>query len=135
MCMIDGGDDTWESFARIERRARVEHTCGECHRTIEPGEIYERGGGVSHEWGRGVYTSKTCAHCVAAREWLLHECRGWVWEGVREDLYEHFDGFNYTEPERLRLGRYLIGMRRKWKAFSGDGLMQEEIGRKELARQ
>lgn len=41
MCLYDDGDTYgFVSMGSGERRARVEHKCLECSRTIEPGESY-----------------------------------------------------------------------------------------------
>lgn len=47
-------------------RARKSYHCEECHRTIQPGERYERTFGV---WSGDVMTYVTCEQCHDAREW------------------------------------------------------------------
>lgn len=106
MCAIDDAEP-WTVFTSTMRRAAKSHTCGECHRTIEPFERYEYAKGmIDKTWL--VY--RTCEHCIAARSWLLVWCRGWMYEYVLEELGEHWiEGYR-----SFMLGRFIIGMRRKW---------------------
>lgn len=62
-------------------RARKQHRCCECHRTIEPGEHYENIRGVC--CGEMVIM-KTCPFCVRVRDDLvsMHYCV--VYEGLWE---------------------------------------------------
>ena len=108
MCRADG-DSAPEFFTDATPTARKEHKCGECGRTIHPGEIYER---FSGKWDGWMGAFKTCAHCVAARWWLHIACGGWLFGEVRDELVEH-----WWESDSLRsitLGRLIAGMRRKW---------------------
>ena len=41
MCMIDEADE-WMLYSERQRRARKEHRCTECRRTIEPGSAGPR---------------------------------------------------------------------------------------------
>jgi hypothetical protein len=67
-------------------RARVEHRCCECHRTILRGERYEYVSALSdgHFWA-----AKTCAECVGIRAALV--CGSWIygdlWEAVEEEVF------------------------------------------------
>lgn len=115
MCMADDGDGFVVSSSAT-RRARRRHECGECGRLIEPtlGERYEHATGLYEgHW----QTFKTCGHCVAARSWLMVTCNGFLYNGVLEDLEEHWD-----ESWELRshyLGRAILGMRRRWSRRDG----------------
>lgn len=119
MCMVDGADTDWTPFATVERRARKEHRCGECGRTIEPGESYWILGGVAEGT---IYRTKTCAHCKAGPcAWLVKHCRGYLLEGVLEDIEEHWD---YPDPAlglggMAEVGRLLVSMRRRWRRHDG----------------
>lgn len=112
MCMYDG-DSYWKMASSKTVRANKEHRCSECGRAIVSGERYESFTGLSADWD-GWFYSKTCEHCVAARRWLEVECRGWLYEAVREDLAEHFG-----EQPDLALGRLIVGMRRAWRRWDG----------------
>src|SRR3990167_7116206 len=100
MCMIDyANDGDWQCLSAPRMvKARKDHHCGECHRTISKGETYEHGRFVD-DYGFPVV--RTCAHCVAVRSWLVVQCGGWLYEGVLEDLAEH-----WQENWECR-GRYL----------------------------
>jgi hypothetical protein len=121
MCMIDGADGEARVSESTMRRAAKSHRCGECGRTIERGEVHEY---ASMLWDDGVaewHHHRTCAHCIAARHWLLVQCDGWCYSMVREDLEEH-----WNEDITLRtvsLGRLIVGMRRGWKRLTDDRLM------------
>ncbi len=112
MCRIDDAERC-EFNSAATFKARKTHKCGECYRTIEPGETYERAIGVMQG---DFFTYKTCAHCVAARGWLVRECRGYIYSQVEEELREHWreDGIHTRE-----LARLIWGMRRKWTRRNG----------------
>lgn len=113
MCMI--GDDFVEMLRSEDRRARKEHRCEECRRTIEPGETYRFEAWV---FDGTLDQQKTCAHCVAyARPWLLDNCDGWIYQAMYEDIFEHFP---HGTEEPLKCGRIIVGMRRKWRRRDGE---------------
>jgi hypothetical protein len=109
MCRI--GDDYDETDVnRTERRqARKAHRCGDCTRTIEPGETYDH---TVMLYDGYWSTYKTCAHCRAAARWLATECGGWVADEVGDELFEHWD----EDPRycTLGLGRLIVLHRAKW---------------------
>lgn len=83
MCVDYDPPTVWRNQMR---RARKAHRCGECGREIASGETYEVCAGLSE----GVwYDGKTCEHCVAAREWLMRICSGYLVGYVKEELAEH----------------------------------------------
>ena len=119
MCAIDGCDDNFTVYElRDIRKARKEHQCDECTRTIAIGEPYLYAFGVFDGDGNSYHM---CAHCRVAANWLRENCGGFLHCGVTEDIEEHI-----REYPDLRRGllRFQIGFRRKWKRFSGDGLMR-----------
>lgn len=64
MCLYVDDDGSWVEMKPARRvKARKQHTCGECHRTIEPGEQYETWTGIVED--EHFYTGKACAHCMA----------------------------------------------------------------------
>lgn len=93
--------------------ARKEHKCYECGRIIRVGEKYEY---TAAKWDGDIHFIKTCSHCKAAKQWLVKQCGGYVWGGVKEDLREHM---SYAW---LKVGRLVVGMRRQWEK-RGHGLM------------
>lgn len=120
MCMVDSYDGDWVPFARRMRKARKEHKCAECARTIAAGETYAYDSGLTE----GEFSdSKTCAHCLIACAWLQRECHGYFMSMVMEDVQEHFDCLDVPDMPRFWLGRVLVGAKRKWRRFDGAGLM------------
>lgn len=116
MCMMEYGERAVVERTEMPRNRDPKRRCGECGRPIAVGEQYEHMRGLFD----GTWCSeRTCLHCLAARDWLSRECGGWVYGHVYEDLQEH-RGENVSQPG---LGRFIVGMRRKWKRFKGEGLM------------
>jgi len=70
------------------RSARRSHECGECGRTIEPGERYESTFGV---WDGRASTEKTCSDCLSVRGELF--CEGWAYGELYQSLAEHIAEF------------------------------------------
>lgn len=71
-------------------RARKQHDCGECGRTIAPGETYEHVRGL---WDGDWSTHKTCLGCKRIRQ---HFCSdGWLY-GELSELIRDCIGFDYT---------------------------------------
>jgi len=69
-------------------KARKEHKCCECHRTIKPGEHYQRVTGV---WDHDPNTFKTCTECadLASRfrrfiEYAYNPPFGYLFEEMKE---------------------------------------------------
>lgn len=116
MCSIDG--DQPHAYSDHDRRARKDHKCDECSRTIERGETYRRAFSV---YDGSVYTYKTCAHCQVGQAWLLENCDGFMHHGLIEEMEEHAQ----TYPDhRFGFLRIKAGMLRKWRRFDGAGLMR-----------
>lgn len=111
MCRIDDCDTQVYSSKHVT--ARKSHVCDECHRSISPGERYlyaffvSEGGGVS---------CHTCAHCLAAAEWLVKNCGGWVHAQVLEELVEHQGDYPNI---REALQPLVDGIAAKWSAPDG----------------
>lgn len=114
MCAIDDGDGGYVVSSSQMRKARKVRVCGECARAIAIGEQYECASGLyDGRWDRHY----TCAHCVAARSWLLVECNGWLYRGVLEELGEHWGyGELYRSPW---LEQAIAGMRAHWRTQDG----------------
>lgn len=110
MCVDDyEPSDVWSATVR---KARREHRCDECGRTIVPGERYEH---VSSLYDGSWSTLKTCPHCLAASQWLRIVCRGYLVGNLHEELLEH-----WREDELYRslwLGRAIVGMTRQWRGL------------------
>lgn len=63
MCDCDT-DDPPTFFESDMRKARKEHRCVECRRSIHAGDRYEYAAGV---WDGDFYAFKTCLRCVGLR--------------------------------------------------------------------
>lgn len=89
--MCDGNPP--QAFSAYNRKARKEHKCCECHKTIQPGETYSYASGI---WDGEPKSYKSCRGCVGIeRHYMdIHECHppfGMLAEYIREDLYGGFD--------------------------------------------
>ena len=113
MCMIEACDSYTTALDLGERKARKDHRCNECYRTINKGELYEYFYGIGEG---GLFTNKTCSHCQVAVSWLNAECDGYVFESVREDILEHVREGIYGYD----LARLYVGMRRRWQKKNGE---------------
>lgn len=94
-------------------RARKSHTCSLCHRSIEPGEIYNRQ--VNAYDGR-AWTFKTCVQC----DRMNYEV-GFAWI---EYSYGNDAGYTHETvhdwyPSTIREARLKIGWKRKWRHRDG----------------
>ena len=88
-------------YRRTEvKAARKEHKCEECRRKIKPGESYELVFGM---WDGRADTFKTCAHCLALREWVKAHvpCFCWAHGNIREDAIETAMGYAHEAPGLL----------------------------------
>lgn len=115
MCMVDGADDRCNILRDENRKARKVHLCSECARKIQPGETYNL---QVAQWEGTVDDYKTCQHCEVAKRWLTQECGGYLYQGVEEDISEHA-----SEYRNIGLWRLVVGFRRNWGRFDGQGLM------------
>lgn len=114
MCMIDDAEP-WEFFHEQRRKAAKEHRCGECGRTIAPGEQYRYCVGKLDDF----CVMRQCLHCQEVARWLSVACNGYLFHAVQEDLFEHITGHeSYLRTAPLtRLGRW---MRADWRDRNGD---------------
>lgn len=109
MCRVDYADGAHVSTQNV-CTARKEHPCVECRRTIRPGERYERA-----KWldDFGWCSVATCVQCMAAREWLVAECGGWIYTEVLDELVEHWE--ESAEYQTWQLGRLIACMKTRWR--------------------
>lgn len=97
MCRAEGGDPP--EFSRSKTcRARKPHKCDECGRQIEAGELYRYDFMISEG---SAYYFHTCAHCVVPAGWLTHNCGGFVFGEVREEIEEHAEEYPDLAPQLL----------------------------------
>lgn len=91
-CSVDGSDSP-ECYTSKMRKARKEHKCGECDRTIYKGEEYEYFSGI---WDGQASNYKTCLGCMRLRDDLCPD--GFVFERLAEHIQE-CTGFDYLTNE------------------------------------
>jgi len=113
--MVDDADGTCEVWQESHRKARKQHQCQECGRTIKPGERYMFIFTVFEGEARG---NKVCAHCEIACDWLRSNCGGYMLHAVEEDIDQHVE-----EYRRMDIARLAVGMRRNWQRIRKAGLM------------
>lgn len=128
MCMIEDADPA-DFLSERWQRSRAPYECVECRRTIAAGERYRY---CVLKYEGQIETYRTCAHCVAAEEWLRVHCHGWLFGEIDEDLAGHLTGRWSTDGEREVVrpsapARLLVGMRRRWVRFDGVGLMEVNL--------
>lgn len=80
--------------------ARQVHKCTECGRAINPGDQYEKVFGV---WDGDAGTHKTCARCVAMREWVKAHvpCLCWAHGNMRNDVIQTARSYAHEAPGLL----------------------------------
>lgn len=110
MCMYEGSDPATLLHSRAQK-ARKEHKCSECHRSIMPGEKYlaER-----FVFEGSASSLKVCRHCQVVRDWLTKECGGYVYEGLAEDIHEHAQ-----ESYGIGVKMLAVGIWKKWQRKDG----------------
>ena len=90
------GCDVWaEVYSQVWRRARKEHTCEECQKTIVPGEVYSSVSGKIEGWW---YHSKMCEKCqdLSDSMWAM----GYCWpKGELHDAWREY--IDEVQPPRL----------------------------------
>lgn len=103
-------------------KANKEHACDECWRTIHAGERYYK---TVQKYDKVVTTHKTCSHCKVPVDWLLVRCNGYLFGGVKSDIFRHAEtAFWRGEPgESLKLAKWYVGMRRKWKSYKNENAL------------
>lgn len=129
MCLYVENEDDIVQLRAGTRRARKEHRCYECRRTIFPGETY-------HYWVDVTYgdlsETKACAHCMATIDLgcALTGCRRAWWWGHIHDALDDEMGFvadiiqnrehNLSFADEVRMLRRVVERRRKWRRPNGE---------------
>lgn len=121
MCMIEGADGYAVVLKDKHCVARKNHKCSECRRIIQSGEKYHL---ESLVFEREFSAHKTCSHCSVMRQWLIENCSGFVYEGVREDIWEHAQEYDNMGMKFLRAA---VGMRRRWTKKNGQLMKVPEL--------
>jgi len=114
-------------FSKATHKARAQHRCDECYRTIVPGERYERVRGV---WDGTFSMYKMCPRCIALRDHLAAHvpCFCWPFTGLLENAREtirslpreaHGSGFLFE------LGRMAVAIKRTPKYQRAGGAQKD----------
>lgn len=107
MCSVNDCEP-WEVSRGSYQRARRAYRCEECGRWIHLGERYHKLVGLlDGRWS----TTRTCRHCEALGDVMNVLCGGYPLRGLYDELTEHWrDGYR-----SVRLGRWIVGMKRGWR--------------------
>lgn len=108
MCHYDY--DQPDFYLATTQRARKEHKCYECGRSIQVGERYIR---TTGKWDGHCSQYKHCAHCQVMLDWLKRECGGWVHGGLEEDVEGHIAEYG-VPVVGFGLARMYVNMRENW---------------------
>ncbi len=85
VCLGGWDGDSAEVYNEYILKARKPAKCGECRKTIEPGEQYEK---VKMLYEGDWLTYRTCAECREIRN--VFSCgKGWLFESLWEDMREN----------------------------------------------
>ena len=86
---VDAGDCAGTMHSEIRRKARKQHICIECRRTIKINEMYEYAKGLyDGQW----YEFKTCADCLSIRDSFF--CESFLYSEMLSHLREHIQDMN-----------------------------------------
>lgn len=107
MCYCDF--DRPKLASETTRKARKDHRCDECRRTIAKGECYQY---HSLLFDGSWNTYRWCRHCAAAQGIAadLVDCHCWLYSALWADLREHAQ----EERKNPALIRLVLGAQRKW---------------------
>lgn len=116
-CGVCIGTDDWEqgSFQCVTNpKARKEHKCCECSRTIVKRQMYERYAGC---WGGSMECYKTCMDCVNIRDGL--RCgNGFIFGELWNDIREIFGSINISCLDKIKTPSaksFFLDQWHKWK--------------------
>lgn len=121
--MCRWGDESVDMLNEVDRRARKDHRCFECGRTIAKGETYRYEAWL---WEGDFDTAKVCQHCLQVRRWLSAACDGWVYGELAADLAEHVTGDESYLRSRP-LTRLLRWMEADWHNRAGELRPVEDV--------
>lgn len=119
MCMLHDGVEMCAIWNEKDFRARKDHTCDECGRTIPKGEIYTRISALAP--GDGWSNAKFCRHCQKIANWLIENCDGYLMGCIAQDFIDHMDQFQWSSQMRA-----VWGLQNQWRRTNGE-LMQPPV--------
>lgn len=98
----------------IINKARRQHRCEECGKSILAGESYERVRALWPELG-APYTMKTCERCLELRNWALVSvpCFCWSHGGLLDEVREMVREVSHLVPGMfMEYGRRMVAINR-----------------------
>jgi hypothetical protein len=113
MCRVDFDGERPSVYSTARPVARKAYACGECGRTIAPGERYVREFQV---FDGDPLTFFRCAHCDVGAGWLVRTCAGYIFGEILEDLEEHAGDYPAIGAE---LRAFVAAARAKWAVGAG----------------
>ena len=88
-------DDGPQAFQSKNPKARKEHKCFECGRTIALGETYRNESGI---WDDGPKRYKTCCDCITIRNAFFDQ--GGHYGEMMTELQEHISDLDAQVPSK-----------------------------------
>jgi hypothetical protein len=83
-----------ECFHSSMPKARKQHKCCECNRTIEPGERYSNESG---KWEGEFRIYKTCPDCLSIRDKMF--CNDYVYTELWDNVFCYLQSIDYEISE------------------------------------
>ncbi len=119
VCLADyDGDAQLHFYDSRTVCARKSHQCSECHRTIAPGEDYERASG---KWDGNFAAFKTCAVCRAISDGLScggGGAHGTLWGDIADQVFPDMTMACLKDIEGTAAKRYLLQRWQEWKGLT-----------------
>ena len=97
-------------------RARKEYLCGECHKTIQPGDKYQKFVG---KFDGDFFCEKTCEVCAEIRDCLscgTSPAFGEMWGEIRDYV---FPSMTTSCFDKLETAEAKAELRRRWMEWKG----------------
>lgn len=122
MCRVDpDSSDAPTVYRETKPRARKEHHCVECGRTIAVGEIYLNAFMIFYG---DASTYHTCEHCAVGARWLMRNCGGYNFGEVAEEIDEHAVDYPMIAAPLRAIS---AGAERQWRHLSGAMMALQEM--------
>jgi len=99
-CGWDEGPELWQPE---DRTARKQHVCGECRRTIEPGDEYRR---IFYVYEGDASAHKMCERCADLDDSLAALGFCWAMGELREahlEYIQEYVPFTWSDDEETQL--------------------------------
>lgn len=113
---IGGVDfDGYPEFHDVTKpKARKQHRCEECGRTIAVGQVYER---CSGKFDGDFYSTKTCLPCAEIAEAFY--CEGRITGNLWDDMEDVMDQLTTSCFDKLTTPEAKAYLRERWMQWKG----------------